>query len=172
MRALPALRGPSRGATPWNSPRKLLAVGVALVALGIGQGLLGSHHPSRVLPVAPTSAAVGRWEAGLRDANLLGAGQPLRSRGSAVVRLPASLSVLAIRRVEVQVDNGSVVEASGVAKAGASATIRTVTITLTRAGRALLLGRALAHATALRLSASLSGSGGSATHGLAVTIPN
>jgi hypothetical protein len=170
MRALPALRDHSRGATPWNSPRKLLAVGVVLVALGIGQAIAGSHHPSRVLPAAPTSSAVGRWEAGLLDAHLLAAERPLRSRGSALVHLPPSLSALAIRRVELEVDEGSVVEARGVAKSGASATIRAVRITLTAAGRALLLGRARAHATALRLSGSLSGSGGSASHSVTVTI--
>jgi hypothetical protein len=171
MKGLAALRNPSPGATPWNSPRKLLLVGVVLVAVGIGEGLAGSHHSSRVLPAAPTSSAVGRWESGLRSTHLLTAGGPLRSRGSALVRLPASLSILAIRRVELEVDEGSVVMATGIAKGGASAAIRAVRIALTPAGRALLLGRPLAHATAVRLRASLSGSGGSATHSLAVTIP-
>ena len=171
MRALPALRNPSPGATPWNSPRKLLLVGVALVAVGIGEWLAGSHHSGHVLPAAPTSSAVGHWETGLLNADLLAAGGPLRSRGSALVRLPASLSSLAIRRVELEVDNGPVVTATGIAKGGANATIRAVRITLTPAGRALLLGRALAHATIMRLRATLSGSGGSATNTLAVTIP-
>jgi hypothetical protein len=170
MRALPALREHSRGATPWNSPRKLLAVGVVLVAIGIGQAIAGSHHASPVRPAAPTSSAVGHWEADLLDKHLLAAASPLRSRGVVLVALPASLSALAIRRVQLQVDDGSVVDARGVATRGASATVTAVRISLTPAGRALLLGRALAHATALRLSASVSGSGGGATHTLAVTI--
>lgn len=167
MRALPALRAPSRGATPWNSPRKLLAVGVVLVAIGIGQGIAGTHHSS---PAAPSSSAVGRWEAGLLDAHLLAAGSPLRSHATVIVALPASLSALAIRRVEIQVSDGSAVEARALTTHAAGVMVTAVRITLTPAGRALLLARTLAHATALRLRASLSGSGGGATHTLAVTI--
>ena len=172
MKAFAALRNPSGGATPWNSPRKLLVVGFVLVAIGIGQGLAGSHHPGRVRPAAPTSSAVGHWQTGLLDAHLLSAGSPLRTHGSALVRLPASLSALEIRRVDLRIDDGSVVAATGLAKNGASATIRAVRIALTPAGRLLLPGHALAHATALRVQASITGSGGSAAHRLTVTIPS
>jgi len=143
-------------------------VGAALVALGIVQGL--THHSSPVVPSPPTSSAVGRWEVGLLHARLLVADGSLRSRGTAVVALSMTLKGHAIHRAHVQVAAGSVVEAQGTARTGASATIRAVRITLTAAGRALLLGRALAHTTALRLSASLSGSGGSATHSVTVTL--
>ena len=124
------------------------------------------------MPSAPTSSAVGRWETGLLDAHLLAAGGPLRSRGAAVVELSMTLKGHAIHRAYLQVAAGSAVEARGVARTGASATVRAVRITLTAAGRTLLLGRALAHKTTLRLSASLSGSGGDATHSVTVTVPS
>ena len=143
-------------------------VGAALVALGIGQAL--THHSSPVVPSAPTSSAVGRWEDALLHAHLLAADGALRSRGSAVIELSTTLKRHAIHSAHVQVAAGSVVEARGAAQAAASATIGAVRITLTAAGRALLFGRALAHATALRLGASVSGSGGSATHSVTVTL--
>jgi hypothetical protein len=168
MRSASALRGPSRQRNTWSSPRNILAVGAALVAIGIGQAL--THHSSPAAPSAPTSSAVGRWEVGLLHARLLAADGSLRSRGTAVVELTMTLKGHAIQRAHVQVAAGSVVEAQGTARAGASATVGAVRITLTAAGRALLLGRALDHTTALRLSASLSGSGGGATHSVTVTL--
>jgi hypothetical protein len=167
MRSGSALRGPSRQRSTWSSPRSILLVGAALVALGIGQAL--THHSKTVVPPAPTSAAVGRWELGLLHARLLAADGALRSRGTAVVELSTALKGHAIHRAQLQVAAGSVVEARGAARAPAGATIGAVRITLTGAGRALLLGRALARTTALRLSASVSGSGGSATHSVTVT---
>ena len=144
-------------------------VGAALVALGIGQAVTSSDHSSRA-PSAPTSSAVGRWEVGLLDAHLLAVGGPLRSRGTAVVELSTTLKAHAIHRVHLLLAAGSVVEARGSARTGTGATIGSVRIMLTKAGRALLLARALAHTMALRLSASLSGSGGSATHSVTATV--
>jgi len=170
MREWTTLRDPARRGTSAPSRRWIVAVGVGMIALGIGQALTRSKHPSPAVRAAPTASALRRWEVSLVDAHLLAAGAPLRSHGSAVLALPMSLWVLRIDRVDVQVGAGSVIDARGTARAGASSTIKDLRITLTARGRALLLRRALAHRTTLQLRTSLSGSAGSAMHSLPVTI--
>ena len=162
MTARPALRSPSWPGSVGRSRLAILAVGVAMIAIGVVQALSRSGGVS--------AAAVTSWEAGLLDSHLLAAGGTLRSHGATLVALPASLSAHSIHRLDAQVTDGPVVVARAAGRSAANATITSLTITLTPAGRALLLRRTLAHPTTFRLQAWLHGAAGTVTRGVIVTV--
>ena len=167
MTAWQARRTPSGGRSSWTGRRGILAVGAALIALGIGKAVLGSG--SR-LP-SPAQAAELRFVARALRGELLHAHSALRAESSTVVRIPASMRVGTIQRIDVRVDAGSTAQARGTARARSGATIAAVEVALTPAGRALLLARTLSHPTALRVSATATGTATATTSSLRVTIP-
>ena len=95
---------------------------------------------------------------------------PLRTRGSAVVPIPNALRISAPNlKLFVSVDAGSTVEASGSAS---GAPIKSVSLALTAAGRALLLRRSLPSLTVFQVRVSAKGGTGPPAMSQSVTVPS